>query len=71
MNHLKNEEYYEGDMDFAPEIPEVGEDRFEDEQELLDDEEIFGNEDTFEAPQPEEEEEILLALKKTNQWKTI
>lgn len=56
---FEDEEYYEGDMDFAPEIPEVGEDRFEDEQELLGDEEIFGNEDTFEAPQPEEEEDIV------------
>ena len=56
---FEGEEYYEGDMDFTPEIPEVGEDRFGEEQELLDDEEIFGNEDTIEAPQPEGEEEIV------------
>lgn len=56
---FEDEGYYEGDMDFTPEIPEVGEDRFEEEQELLDDEEIFGNEETIEAPQPEGEEEIV------------
>lgn len=56
---FEDEEYYEGDMDFAPEIPEVGEDRFEEEQELLDDEEIFGNEETLDGVEPEEEEEIV------------
>ena len=56
---FEEEEYYEGDMDFTPEIPEVGEDRFEEEQELLDDEEIFGDEETLDGVEPEEEEEIV------------
>lgn len=53
---FEDEEYYEGDMDFAPEIPEVGEERFEDEQELLDNDEIFGNEETLDGVEPEGEE---------------
>ena len=56
---FEDEEYYEGDMDFAPEIPEVGEDRFEEEQELLDDEEIFGDEEALDGIEPEEEDEIV------------
>lgn len=54
---FEDEEYYEGDMDFTPEIPEVEGDSFEEEQEVLDDDEIFGNEE--ELPQPEGGEEIV------------
>ena len=56
---FEDEEYYEGDMDFAPEIPEVGEERFEDEQELLDNNEIFGDEETLDGVEPTGEDEIV------------
>lgn len=44
---------------YMPDDYEARADRYEEEQEVLDDEEIFGNEDTIEAPQPEGEEEIV------------
>ena len=44
---------------YMPDDYEARADRYEEEQDLLDDEEIFGNEDTIEAPQPEGEEEIV------------
>lgn len=56
---FEDEEYYEGDMDFAPEIPEAGEDHFEEEQELLDNDEIFGGEETLDGVEPEVEDEIV------------
>lgn len=59
MNESFEEEYYEGDMDFAPEMPEVGEDSFDEEQEFLGDEEIFGDEETLDSVEPEEEDEIV------------
>lgn len=56
---FEDEEYYEGDMDFTPEIPEAGEDHFEEEQELLDNDEIFGGEETLDGVEPEVEDEIV------------
>jgi hypothetical protein len=40
---FENDEYFEGDMDFAPEIPEVGADEYEEEEALMQDPEIMGD----------------------------